>query len=164
MTVTDFDDDGVDELFTADKYVAPTEEGGEALPAKGRVYAYRDGAIQEIFSADADNSITSYSAVTFGRLYPELSGIVLDGVKADGSMTTQIFVIDPVRGRLVNLPSGVNSETYQNPFSRPAAAPISLKGHQRGRRCGDSRHNASAWDSRLCHSGFHQFSGGLERL
>ena len=27
MTVTDFDDDGVDELFTADKYVAPTEEG-----------------------------------------------------------------------------------------------------------------------------------------
>lgn len=124
MTVTDFDDDGVDELFTADKYVVPTEEGGEALPAKGRVYAYRDGAIQEIFSADADNSITSYSAVTFGRLYPELSGIVLDGVKADGSMTTQIFVIDPVRGRLVNLPSGVNSETYQNPFSRPAAAPF----------------------------------------
>ena len=108
MTVTDFDDDGVDELFTADKYVAPTEEGGEALPAKGRVYAYRDGAIQEIFSADADNSITSYSAVTFGRLYPELSGIVLDGVKADGSMTTQKMCIRDRSGSAARLKQGLS--------------------------------------------------------
>ena len=98
MTVTDFDDDGVDELFTADKYVAPTEEGGEALPAKGRVYAYRDGAIQEIFLCGCGQFHHQLFSRHLWQAVSRAQRHRSDGVKADGSMTTQIFVIDPVRG------------------------------------------------------------------
>ena len=50
----------------------------------------------------------------------DLSAVVVDGAKADGSMTTQVFTLED--GLLLNSPAGVNSESYQNPFSRPSAA------------------------------------------
>lgn len=68
MAVTDFDDDGVDEVFTIDKFVAAEEEGAEPAPAQARVYQLEDGEIQEAASAPADNTITNYSALSFGSL------------------------------------------------------------------------------------------------
>lgn len=124
MTLTDFDGDGVQELFTVDKFVASEEEGGEGLPATARVFAYRDGSIQEIFSANADNSITNYVSVSFGRIAHAYNGVVLDGAKADGSMTTQLFLLDPEVDELKNIPSGINTENYVTPFSRPSTAPF----------------------------------------
>lgn len=50
--------------------------------------------------------------------------MVLDGAKADGSMTTQIFLLDPETGRLKNVPGGVNKENYVTPFFRPSTAPF----------------------------------------
>ena len=120
MAVTDFDGDGVSEVFTVDKYVAAEEEGAEALPAQAHIYAWQDGALQELHTASADNSITSYTAIHFGKLGRNLSAVVVDGAKADGSMTTQVFTLED--GLLLNSPAGVNSESYQNPFSRPSAA------------------------------------------
>ena len=120
MAVTDFDGDGVSEVFTVDKYVAAEEEGAEALPAQAHIYAWQDGALQELHTASADNSITSYTAIHFGKLGRDLSAVVVDGAKADGSMTTQVFTLED--GLLLNSPAGVNSESYQNPFSRPSAA------------------------------------------
>lgn len=74
----------------------------------------------ELCSVDADNSVSSYSAAVFGRLNAALQGVVLDGAKADGTLTTQIFYLDG--NRLVNSPSGVNTEEYFNPFARPSSA------------------------------------------
>lgn len=122
MAVTDLDGDGVSEIFTVDKFVPAEAEGDEPTPAKARVYAWQDGTMAELYSADADNSISSYSSAAFGRLTVTLSGVVLDGLKADGSLTTQVFYLD--EGRLVNAPPGVNTEEYSNLFSRPSAAPF----------------------------------------
>ena len=48
--------------------------------------------------------------------------MVLDGAKADGSMTTQVFLLE--EGTLRNIPSGANAESYQNPYARPSTAPF----------------------------------------
>ena len=49
---------------------------------------------QELASTAADNSLTNYTSIHFGALDRDLSGVVLDGAKADGSMTTQVFYVE----------------------------------------------------------------------
>lgn len=120
MTITDLDGDGISEIFTADKFVPAENEGDEPTPAKVRVYAWQNNGMTELFSADADNSISSYSSMLFGKISVSLSGVVLDGLKPDGSLTTQIFYLDD--GELINAPKGVNTEDYSSPFVRPSAA------------------------------------------
>ncbi len=120
MALTDFDGDGVNEVFTIDKYLPAQEEGAEPYPAMARVYAFTGGVPQEAASAPGDNAIASYSSMTFGRLNGEQQGVVVDGAMADGSMTTQVFVME--EGRLRNYPEGVNEEGYANPYARPAPA------------------------------------------
>ena len=123
MTLTDFDSDGVCEVFTIDKFLAAQEEGAESSPALARVYVWQDSALKALYTANGDNSIVNYSSIHFGTLEWGLSGVAVDGAKADGSMTSQIFTLE--EGLLKNGPPGVNTETYQNPFSRPSAAPFS---------------------------------------
>ncbi|MGI6255726.1 MAG: FG-GAP repeat domain-containing protein [Acutalibacter sp.] len=123
MTLTDFDGDGQCEVFTIDKYLAAEEEGAESSPALARVYAWQDGALKALYTANADNSIVNYSSIHFGKLEWNVSGVAVDGAKADGSMTTQVFTLED--GLLKNGPPGVNTEGYQNPFSRPSSAPFS---------------------------------------
>lgn len=120
LTVTDFDGDGSWEVFTVDKYLAAEEEGGESLPALAHVFSWEENSFREVYTANADNSISSYSSILFGQLSQDRWGVVLDGSKADGSMTTQVFYLE--NSLLKNGPPGVNTETYQNPFSRPSAA------------------------------------------
>ncbi len=122
MVLADFDQDGVDEVFTVDKFLPAETEQDEPSPAKARVYAWRGGAMAQIAETDADNSIASYSAAVFGRLYRDLFGVALDGAKADGSLTTQVFCLED--DMLINYPSGVNTEEYLNEFSRPSTAPF----------------------------------------
>lgn len=120
MAVTDLDDDQVNEVFTIDKFFPTEEEGAEASPAQARVYVFEDGSVRESVSTVADNSISTYSSLVFGKIATDLYGVVVDGAKADGSMTTQVFYLDS--GQLKNAPGGVNGENYANPFSRPSAA------------------------------------------
>lgn len=122
MTLTDFDGDGVCEVFTIDKFLAAEEEGAESSPALARVYAWQDGSLKALYTANADNSIVNYSSIHFGSLELGLCGVAVDGAKADGSMTTQVFTLE--EGLLKNGPPGVNTESYQNPFSRPSSAPF----------------------------------------
>lgn len=122
MALTDLDGDGVSEVFTVDTFLPAEEEGDEPSPATARLYAWRDGSMRKLYSAGADNSIISYSSALSGQLTPTLRGVVLDGSKADGSMTTQVFYLED--GTLKNAPPGVNAEDYSNLFSRPSTAPI----------------------------------------
>lgn len=124
MAVTDFDGDGVNELFTIDKSVpAPAEnEGEETIPARARLYAFDRDTPYEAASVQADNSITGYSGVAFGKLGPSDWGVVVDGTTADGSMNTQVFFME--EDRLTNYPSGVNTEGFVSEYTRPAAAAI----------------------------------------
>lgn len=120
LTVTDFDGDGKDELFTADKYIPAEEENAEESPALARVFSFEDGQIRELYTAPVDHTISNYISIAFGKLSAGTSGVVLDGAKADGSMTTQIFYVRD--GALKNEPSGVNTDKYVNVFSRPSTA------------------------------------------
>lgn len=120
MAVTDLDHDGVNEVFTIDKFLPAAEEGAEPSPAQARVYVFEGGAPREAARADADNSISNYVSLSFGRLTPSLWGVTVDGAKADGSLTTQVFYLEG--NALINAPEGVNGETYSNPFSRPSTA------------------------------------------
>lgn len=122
MAITDFDQDGVSEVFTVDKFLPAETEEDSPTPAAARVYAWRDGAMAQVYEADADNSISSYSSALFGKLNHTLWGIALDGAKADGSLTTQVFYLED--GALVNSPAGVNTEEYVNEFARPSTAPF----------------------------------------
>ncbi len=122
MALTDLDGDGLTEIFTVDKFLPAETEEDSPSPAKARVYAWDGRTMSQTYTADADNSITSYSSAVFGRLTATLNGVVLDGAKADGSMTTQVFYLKD--GLLINAPGSVNTEGYLNPFSRPPAAPL----------------------------------------
>lgn len=122
MALTDLDGDGISEVFTVDKFVAAEQEGDEPSPAKARLYAWQGDAMAEICSTDADNSISIYSAIFSGSITSSLQGVVLDGAKADGSLTTQVFYLED--GKLVNSPPEVNMEDHINPFSRSASAPF----------------------------------------
>lgn len=120
LAVTDFDRDGVSEVFTVDKFVPAATEEDEPTPAAARVYRYTGSTMEERYLAAADNSIASYQSAVFGKLNQTLWGVALDGAKADGSVTTQLFYLKD--NELVNAPEGVNTEEYNNPFTRPSAA------------------------------------------
>ncbi len=125
MIVTDFDGDGVDELFMIDKSVPTEKEGEETATARATLYAFdRDKPYIAAF-AEADNTISSYSGMTFGKLGLGDWGVVVDGTTADGSMNTQVFFLE--EGGLKNYPAGVNAEGYVNEFSRPAAAAVTAR-------------------------------------
>lgn len=122
LAVTDFDRDGISEIFTVDKFVPAEAEGDEPSTAKAKVYAWRNAEMVEVYSTDADNSVSGYSSALFGKLNSSLCGVVLDGLKADGSVTTQIFYLE--NGKLINAPQGVNTEEYTATFTRPSTAPL----------------------------------------
>ena len=95
LALTDFDENGVYEVFTVDMYIAAEEEGTGDLPATAHVYAWQEDTLREVHTASADNSVTSYVSIQFGKLGRDLYGVVVDGAKADGSMTTQVFTLFP---------------------------------------------------------------------
>lgn len=125
MVVTDFDGDGVNELFTIDKSVAAEKEDEETIPARASLYAFDGDKPYEAAAVEADNSISSYSAVVFGRLGAKDWGVVVDGATADGSMNTQVFFLE--EGRLQNYPTQVNTEGYVNEYARPSAAALTAR-------------------------------------
>lgn len=125
LAVTDFDRDGVSEVFTVDKFVPAAGEEDTATPAAARLYCYDGESMSERCTADADNSIAGYQSVVFGQLNQTLWGVAVDGTKADGSVTTQLFYLDGEQ--LINAPEGVNTEEYSNPFARPSAASLSCR-------------------------------------
>ncbi len=126
LAVTDFDGDGVNELFTIDKFVPPEEEGAEPTPARAKLFTFdQAGRPQEAAGVDANNDISNYSAMTFGALNATTKGVVVDGSTADGSMSTQVFLFDGER--LVNYPTGVNGEGYENEYARPSTTQFAAR-------------------------------------
>lgn len=121
MAVTDFDGDGVSEVFTVDKYVAAEEEGAEALPAQAHILRLAGRAPwQELHTAGADNSITSYTAIHFGKLGRDLSAVVVDGAKADGQQDPPRCSPMEEHGPAAQLPRGVElGEATRTPSPGP---------------------------------------------
>ncbi len=121
MALTDFNSDGVNEVFLTLRMVPTTEEGAENTPAQSLVYEYMGDGMKRTYSVQADNSVTGFSSVSFGNITEKLCGVFLDGTKADSSRTTQIFYFDE-SGYFRNFPFGVNDAGILNPTFRPAGA------------------------------------------
>lgn len=114
MTLTDLDGDGVEEVFTVDMALSAEVEGEQGTPAQASVYAWREGEMREIWRTGADDTVTSYVQALFTALNDKRSGVVLDGVQADGSVTTQIYTVEDGELRL-DAPAV---------YFRPSSAPL----------------------------------------
>lgn len=121
MILTDFNEDDVMEIFLTQRLVPAQEDGGAETPAKSSIYEYKDGSIAETHTVAADNSITRFSSISFGNIDRKKKAVVLDGTKADSSMTTQLFFFN-AEDKFENFPHGVNDETTSNPLYRPPGA------------------------------------------
>lgn len=120
MILTDFDQDNIMEIFAVMRSV-PGQDSKEDQAARAELLRFENGELRPVQWVEADNSTVRYAAILFGRITENLYAVVLDGMKADSSMTTQIFYIDAY-GRMINIPKGVNDESAVNPLFRPPGA------------------------------------------
>ena len=126
MTLTDFNEDSVKEIFTAEIFTVTENLGEQEDPPTPRanVFSFINGSPEIIYSAEVEKSVTKYSSINFGNISRDSLGLVLDGAQADNSIITQVFYVNSVTGKLVNAPSGANNEKSINSFYRPSSAPI----------------------------------------
>ena len=125
MALTDFNGDGVHEVFTIDKYIPAEEDGSEPSPAMARLFLFRQDEPYQMTYCQADNDISNYSSVSFGQLNAQSPAVVVDGSTASGITTTQIFRLEGLA--MKSLPDNVNQEDYVNPFARPSGASFSAQ-------------------------------------
>ena len=126
MTLTDFNEDSVKEIFTAEIFTVAenSDEQEDPPPPRANVFSFINGYPEIIYSTEVEKSVTKYSSINFGNISRDSLGLVLDGAKADNSIVTQVFYVNSITDRLVNAPLGVNNEKNVNSFSRPSSASI----------------------------------------
>ncbi len=83
MAVMDFDEDGFEEIFTAN--VALGEQ-----PALSSLFRLRSGAIEIMGTADMDKTVTRYINMQTGLLNESQYGIVLDGARSNAGYVTEV--------------------------------------------------------------------------
>ncbi|MBE6830065.1 MAG: VCBS repeat-containing protein [Ruminococcaceae bacterium] len=93
LAVMDFDGDGRDEIFTAN-----TSVGDQ--PALARLFRVKDGAVEVMGSCRMDGGVTKYASVKSGLINEHQNGIVLDGIKNEGSLVTELLYWDQKTKRL----------------------------------------------------------------
>ena len=119
MVLTDFDHDNVMEVFIMQRPVLAQDETTETIPARAEYFSIQNGDVVSLGYTEADDSITKFSSTVFGNITNKLSGVVTDGLKSDGSMTTQVFFLD-TDGQLRSVPAYPNDPEAVSPFYRPS--------------------------------------------
>ena len=123
MLLTDFDGDGVQELFVMDLTRAGKGEEAGASPL-GSLYRFDGEQPYVALTVPLDSAVTRYSGALFTKLNSWRSGVVLDGVKADGRMVTQVIGYDEVAERLT---APLSESGDANPTDRDTAAAVSAR-------------------------------------
>lgn len=118
MVMTDFNSDDVNEIFLVQRATTSQDGSAEVIPAVASLLSLKNGSVDLLSQLHMDNSIVRFSNMSFGLLSRDLLGIAVDGMKADSSMTTQIFYMNEM-GNLTIFPASPNSSDTVNPFSRP---------------------------------------------
>lgn len=109
MLLTDFDEDGKQELFVLETAKSSEADGAVSAPL-GRVFRF-DGAQSYVAQTiPLDAAITRYTSVSFANISATRRAVVIDGVKADGRMTTQIVGYDASIQALTAPLSGTGEE------------------------------------------------------
>ncbi len=124
MLLTDFDEDGISELFVLDIAVpaSPGEEG-EGTSALGSLYRFNSENPYVDSTVPLDISVARYSAVQFARLDARTRAAVIDGYRADGHMITQVVAMEPNGTTLISPLSNLTGDAV-NPTDR--VLPVSV--------------------------------------
>lgn len=123
MLLTDFDGDSVQELFVLS--TAQTVTGEETVTAPlGRLYRFDGEQPYVALTVPLDSAVTRYSGALFTKINTARSAVVLDGVKADGRMVTQVVGYDEVAERLL---APLSESGAVNPTDRDTAVSVSAR-------------------------------------
>lgn len=116
MAVTNLVDDVQDELCV----VTLASDTSEAVAQLVRL---SEGSLRIIEAAALDSSVLQYSQISAGFISPGTTGILLDGIRADNSMITQIIYWNEEKQTLEAPYSGASGKSQTlNITSRNAAA------------------------------------------
>ena len=110
---TDFDSDNINELFV----LQAAQTSGEEIMALGGLYRFDGDQPYVSKTVPLDAAVTRYTSVSFSQVNSWRRAAVLDGVKADGRMLTQVIGYDEASDRLI---SPLSNE--ENATDRPTAA------------------------------------------
>ena len=113
MLLTDFDSDNIKELFV----LQAAQTSGEEIMALGGLYRFDGDQPYVSKTVPLDAAVTRYTSVSFSQVNSWRRAAVLDGVKADGRMLTQVIGYDEASDRLI---SPLSNE--ENATDRPTAA------------------------------------------
>lgn len=115
MLLTDFNDDAIKELFI----LQTAQASGEEISALGSLYRFDGDQPYISKTVPLDTAVTRYTSVSFSQVNSWRRAAVLDGVKADGRMLTQVIGYDEASDRLI---SPLSNE--ENATDRPTAAAV----------------------------------------
>lgn len=124
FAVTDFDADGIQELFTATTFTKTEEEGGKDKKAVARVFAFEDKPVM-LYSCLLNDAVVRYTALSFGGIDSQKNGVVLEGVLGEGSTVSQLLYIE--NDRLLSPLSSKPLQKKYNFFQRPALVTVAAK-------------------------------------
>lgn len=93
MEVMDFLGDGRDEIFTA------CVTAGDQ-PAQAHLIRVKGGNMEIVGTAPLDTGVTRYASVKCGLIDETQKGVVLDGIKASNTMTTEVLYWDKTKKAL----------------------------------------------------------------
>ena len=113
ILLTDFDSDNIKELFV----LQAAQTSGEEIMALGGLYRFDGDQPYVSKTVPLDAAVTRYTSVSFSQVNSWRRAAVLDGVKADGRMLTQVIGYDEASDRLI---SPLSNE--ENATDRPTAA------------------------------------------
>ncbi len=127
MLLTDFDEDGISELFVLDVAVPGTAgEEGETPAPLGSLYRFNGENPYVDSTVPLDLSVTRYSTVQFARLDGSVRAAILDGYRADGHMITQVIGLE-LNGKTLNAPLSNLSADAVNPTDRVPAVSVTSR-------------------------------------
>lgn len=127
LLLTDFDGDGIRELFVMDVAVqtAAGEENVVSTPL-GSLYRF-DGDHPFIAgTVPLDTTVTRYSTASFVQIASQKQAAVIDGLKADGRMITQVVLYNEQSGMLSAPLSNLPAEN-PNPTDRATAVAVTAR-------------------------------------
>lgn len=125
MLLTDFDGDSIQELFVTDTAGKIADPGENSVSAPlGKLYRFDGDQPYVAQTVPLDSAVTRYSAASFSKLNTWRSAVVLDGVKADGRMITQVIGFDS-QSELLTAP--LTGSELGNPTDRPVSVAIAAR-------------------------------------
>lgn len=114
MTVTNLVDEAQDELFIVTLATDTTE-------AVAEIVRMSQGSLQIVEATTLDSTVVQYAQISAGLIAQNQKGILVDGLRADSSMITQIIYWNKKENKLV-APYSTSTSQNMNVTSRNAAA------------------------------------------